>query len=1037
MTITMDPQAFYSALRGSLSPDANARMHGELELKRLEQLAGYAPLCLQVAVTEQDPALRMSAAVCFKNKVRQGWVKGVSENDKDVIKQQIVAALVQAPASIRSQLTLALHFMLNHDFPAKWPQYIEQVGQFVQQTADANAVHGGLLALQEVVLVFQWKSKKERTPLNHIVKTIFPYLLQIATSLLPHDNIEAAHMLKIIAKTYHASIHAQLSKAQMERESLSGWCSLFTQLIAKPLPAAVQAELDAEDDEEAKAQNPWWKAKKWAFHSLNHLNARYGNSKQDRFVDDKQYKAFSKMYMADFAPGILQAYLAFTEQMVATRCWVSPRIRYLLSRFFADSIGHKSSWALIKPFAQQLIEHLVHPILILSASDLEQWEDDPAEYSPASGANMLLISLATQRRKHTFEGIVQYIHQVMVAYTNAPSEQTALAKEGALHMLSQLAPHCLAENSPVVGQMESFLVSYVFPEFTSPIKFLRARALATVAAFAELQFANPANAIVCLQAAMQGLQDAELPIRVEAAVALRPMLEIQVALLDLQNTIEMDTITEVMESIVEEFATEVAPFAVDLAAQLGSTFIRIMTEAQEGLDSQYVPSMDDDDADASYFDVATEKTMAAMGVLKTMQTLVLSVQESDEIVLRLEEAMLPSLVYVLDHQIIDLYPDVFELVDACTFALKAVSPTMWALFDKLHAVCRTDAADYVCEMVPALDNYVSYGKDQFAVNRALQQAMVDMVDLCLTADELGEADRVCGCQLIESMLLHLRGGHIDHLVPHFLGRAMAYISANKFKTSHFRVSAIEVGVNALYYDPVLTLRVMEENGWTAPFFAAWMSVVPKMSRVHDKKLGIVALCSIMRVPLDKLPATVQQGLPQLMAAMISFLSTMDKAVENRESEERFFTGIDTGSADEGSTVEARELNDEDEEEVLDEGVAGADDGEWEDEDEGDELYDLARQAREAREGGFDDDDFEDDDDELIEEITLETPLDPIDPFIAFATVFTEIQQSNPAVYQHLTAGMAADHQNAVMLALQRASENQAKAAAAAAAAGSQ
>ncbi|KAI9216203.1 armadillo-type protein [Blastocladiella britannica] len=964
--------------------------------------------------------------------------------------------------------------MLNHDFPDKWPGFIEQVGQYVQQTSNHAAVYGGLLALEEVIGVFQWRPKSERRPLNYIVKNIFPYLLQIGTDLTAHDNVEAAQMLKVIAKTYHSSIASTASKAHQEPAALSGWLTLMLTVVTKTIPASAYGEHVA--DEEDMAAHPWWKAKKWAARAVTKWFTRYGNHKSETFVHGggsssrskasaKADRAFADHFMATYAPQITRTFLSITEQSIQTGAFVAPRVHFILAQFYANAVSHKDTWAILRPFAQQLVQHVVHPALCMTAADFELWEDEPVEFvnrkvdplddykSPASGASILLMSLATQRRKATFEGIVQFVHETMLAYNANPTEQTAVAKEGALHMLSHLAEHCLASDSPVRDQMEAFLVSFVFPDFASPLKYLRARAMSTVTAFSEIEWAQPEHAITAFQAALALLQDPELPIRIHAALALKPMMlndhvrhqmpphvpAIMKTLLELQNQIDMDTLASVMEEMVETFSSEVAPFAVELARHLCNTFVRIMNEAAESLNDQYNPNEDDDDQhDLDYFDSATDKTMAAMGVLKTLQTLVLSVQDSREIVLQLELEMLVPLEYVLAHQVIDLYADVFELVDTCTFALKAISPTMWGLFAKLHSVCNTDAADYISDMTSALDNYISYGKVEFASNPQLQQAIVDMIDVCLTSSDLGEADRVSGCTLIESMLLHLRGS-VDHLVPHFLARAFALLLSNQIKTTHFLVAATEVGINALYYDPVLTLRIMEEHQWTGPFFAAWMQAVPKMSRVHDKKLGIIALCSLFRVPAAQLPPVVQTGLPQLLVALSTYLSTLPKAFENRKEQEAFFEGEELTPEEAAAfNLNAREVDDnaaDDDEELVDgddaDAAEGADDG-WEDDDN--ELLTLAHEGRVA--GGDDDDDESsyDDDEELPEELYFESPLDDIDPYIAFASVFTEIQASNPALYHGLTAGASADAQKAIMEAMQKATENQAKAHAAAAAA---
>ncbi|KNE59737.1 hypothetical protein AMAG_05202 [Allomyces macrogynus ATCC 38327] len=1052
-----DIQVYHAALRGTLSPDQAVRMKSELDVKAVQKLPGFLPMALQVAVQEQDVAIRMASAITFKNFVRSHWAGSsvvVPDADRDQCKQMMVASIVAVPQNLRPQLCLALHFMLVHDFPEQWPNFIEQVGHFVQQTQNTSAVYGGLLALQEVIKAFAWKTGKDRNPLVKIVKTVFPYLLQIATDLVQHDSEEAASMLKVICKSYFGSMQSQLSKSHMDPNNLAGWCQLFVAVISKPIPDAVFGpHADASD----KAQHPWWKAKKWAFHVLNKYFTRYGNSKLETFSTDKKYKTFAPMFMAQYAPTILNTYLNITQQAIQHGTFVSPRVVYLMTSFYAAAIKHKDTWAILKTHVPMLIQHVVHPYLCISADDLALWTDDPVEYvhahkdpledfrSPTAGCQQLLLELAVGRRAATFDQIMAFIHQVVVAHAQQPTPQTANQKDGALHMLLMLADVALSPKSSVRNDMETFLVNYVFPEFASPAKYLRARALQTVAAFSELEYANSQHALRALEAALAAIQDTDLPLRIEAGLALKPMIAndvareamaphipaIMQALLDMQNQIDMDMLATVMEEMVEVFSEQVAPFAVQLAQQLAATFVRIMDDAQAGIDA-FEPTNDDD----FDFDAATDKTMAAMGVLKTMQTLVLSVDGSKDIMLQLETTIAPVLCYVLDHQIIDLYGDVFELIDSCTYSLKEVSPCMWSMFDKIYRVSKTDASDFVCEMVPCLDNYISYGTREFAANVQLQQAMVDLINICMTTADLGEADRVCGCQLMESMMLHLRG-HIDAYLPHFISLAVAQL-AQKIKTNHLRVSTLEVVINAIYYNPPLALHILEENHWTTAVFDQWARSVAAFSRVHDKKLCIAGICALLAVPHAQLPAVVQQGLPQIMAMAAAVFQSLPKALENRSEQERFFSGID-----EASDVDAFDVPDEI---VDDDGADGFEDIVDDDDDAGfvdeddEELMHLAAAARRANGGDASDaESDDDDDDEIPEEMYFDSPLDAFEPYGAFTATFQALEAQNPATYAGLTAGISAETHQVVVAVMQKAVEIQqqeaANAAAAAAAAG--
>lgn len=68
---------------------------------------------------------------------------------------------------------------------------------------------------------------------------------------------------------------------------------------------------------------------------------------------------------------------------------------------------------------------------------------------------------------------------------------------------------------------------------------------------------------------------------------------------------------------------------------------------------------------------------------------------------------------------------------------------------------------FFTEMLPSLDNFLSYGSDVIKSHVDYKQMMVDIYTTSITNDQLGENDRVNGSKLAESILLNLRGAVDD------------------------------------------------------------------------------------------------------------------------------------------------------------------------------------------------------------------------------------------------------------------------------------
>lgn len=185
-------------------------------------------------------------------------------------------------------------------------------------------------------------------------------------------------------------------------------------------------------------------------------------------------------------------------------------------------------------------------------------------------------------------------------------------------------------------------------------------------------------------------------------------------------------------------------------------------------------------------------------------------------------------------------------------------------------------------MLPALDNFVSYGAEVMIQNPSYVQILIGMVSHIFNDDKIGGMDRICGCKLAESVMLNLRG-HVNQYVPEFVKMAMTAICNNEPKVKSYRIHLMEMVINAVYYNPVLALRVLESNGWTNKFFSSWFSNIENFTRVHDKKLSIVAIISLLTLRAEDVPSSVQQGWPRLLQGIVRLFQTLPAALRSKSA----------------------------------------------------------------------------------------------------------------------------------------------------------
>lgn len=293
-------------------------------------------------------------------------------------------------------------------------------------------------------------------------------------------------------------------------------------------------------------------------------------------------------------------------------------------------------------------------------------------------------------------------------------------------------------------------------------------------------------------------------------------------------------------------------------------------------------------------------------------------------------------------------------------------------------------------MLPALDNYVAYGSDMLVQNPAYLGAVVGMVEDIFRDEQVGGVDRICGCKLAETLMLNLRG-QIDQYIPLFIELAMGVFDQGEARTKSYRIYLMEMIINAIYYNQILSLQVLEAKGWTNKFFSAWFSNIDNFRRVHDKKLSIVAISSLLTLKAADVPTSVQQGWPRLLQGVTRLFQTLPAALKSTFSIQILMSVIanhnpDREDATKESDFTVEDDGDEDdaendwdgEIEWTEEEVEEAVDGDVPDESA---AY-LEFLNQEAEKFGA----YTEDDEDLDEESLLETPLDKVEPYGMFKHV---------------------------------------------------
>lgn len=320
---------------------------------------------------------------------------------------------------------------------------------------------------------------------------------------------------------------------------------------------------------------------------------------------------------------------------------------------------HSYSWKLIKPHILAIVQDVIFPIMTYTDADQELWETDPFEYisvkfdvfedyaTPVPAAQSLFHSVA-KKRKGILPKTMQFIMHIITTPDVDPKQ-----KDGALHMVGTLAD-ILLKKKMYRDNMEMMMVTHIFPEVQSPHGHMRARACWVLHCFSETKFKNPQVLAEIMRLTTNALlNDKELPVKMEAALVVQMFLTSQehaaqhlepqikpiiMELLTIIRETENDDLTSVMQKLVCTFTEQIIPIAIEICQHLATTFSQILESDDSG-----------------------EKSLTAMCLLNTIETLLNVMEDYPQITTHLHPIVVRVIGHIFQHNIMGKFKGIISI----------------------------------------------------------------------------------------------------------------------------------------------------------------------------------------------------------------------------------------------------------------------------------------------------------------------------------------------------------------------------------------
>eukprot|EP00566_Odontella_aurita_P002311 CAMPEP_0113571984 /NCGR_PEP_ID=MMETSP0015_2-20120614/25852_1 /TAXON_ID=2838 /ORGANISM="Odontella" /LENGTH=1096 /DNA_ID=CAMNT_0000474985 /DNA_START=725 /DNA_END=4015 /DNA_ORIENTATION=+ /assembly_acc=CAM_ASM_000160 len=950
--------------------------------------------------------------------------------DKASIRTNIIEALLEEhEKSIRDLMAETVHSVAVHDFPDEWPDLLPKLlGQISRSDDPSQAlrVHNALLALRKICKRYEYKSREQRGPLNEIVVRSFPLLLPLAQRLSSADShsLEAALMLKQILKIFWSSTQFYLpggrtaedgsgaaSPALTDPQVLQPWFDVLTAVLAKPLPEADTGLEPRGQPTAAEERNawPWWKAKKWSVQIMSRLFSRYGIPS---YAED-ECKEFARHFSQHVAPQFLGP-VCETLNLRPSGQFCTDRVVHLCLTFVDLAVELAPTYKMLKPHMDFLLYKVCFPTVCLTPDDVELFECDPHEfvhrqnspladfYDPRMSAITLVTDLVKHRGKDVTQGLLGFLTEILHRYGTAGDNKNHVEKDGALLCLGSLSDLLLSKKK-YAKELEGMMVTSVYPDFNSPVGYLRCRACWMVQRFSAVPWSDDGtNLRTLIQLVLQRLSDPALPVQIEASKALRFLIEVEGAETTLlpvlphvlheyfriMTEIGNDEVVAALQVIIDRFGDHIEPHAVALVTQLATAFQNYCGAGEE-----------DDDA-----------ALAAAQCLECVATVLKGICERPELYKSMEPQLVPLCLQILgnDGEYIEYLEYALDILTFLTYFPEEISPRLWEAFPLIYVAFDQWAFDYLNLMVPPLENFIGKSPTQFLQGTATTPdgTSVSYIDLVFsmvakTVAEERSSEPECRKALSLYMsVLHNCRGLVDAYLPMMNDIALAKLGQQvNAEVPLTRIAVFQVIGSALYYNPQLELAELEKRGVTQQLFAQWMKDCEKMEKWLPRKITVLGLTSILLMPTSALPAAVSSSIPQLIASVVNMTEQMKEEAEK------------AGDDDDGDNA------------IDDEAEEGGD-GDDEDFEGFDENEDVTSEADEAymdalnklTGSGSDmarflvgedwDQDYDDDDEDYT------SPLDEVNQLVFLSDTLKGAFQREPEVYQQVQAAMAPDTVNA-------------------------
>ncbi|KAL6937504.1 hypothetical protein ACO0RG_004014 [Hanseniaspora osmophila] len=908
--LNLDSQVILERLQGTLQSDLAVIKQAEHDLYELQKQDGFCTELVGIVTNQELPApSRISGCIYLKNKVQRSWPEKISLAEQSFLKDTLVKLLVQECNNnhLRPHLVETLRSILLVD--QTWD--LTDTCQQLLKSNDPQYTYAGILISFQISFIRRWDVEESRKYFDNFIESIFPILETMADTLKSSQDYQSNELLYLILKIfkYGCFISACPAYFKKDPQAFDRLITLFLELCKKPLPNEVM-QLDPMD----RSLDKRCKVQKWAYGNLSKMLSKYTRTTSS--IDESMVN----YVVSNTVPRVLEQYFQIMEIWSSKQLWLSESSLYNLITFLQKICVNDRLWPYIQPHLGTILNHFIVPCISSNEDTVLLYQEDPEEYirkyfddnkedSDSASASSDFLYSVSHKRKEEIPTILKALRDIFASF-DINNKESCYKQEAGLRILSTVNTFL---TSGVQGSLTSEEFEGIYEHVLLPIlaldgqyPFLVARALHCLS-FTDYTFKNMDLLSKIFEQAYTKFisssveDDATLPLQIEGADALRSLILNNASihdhiasfvpgmvekLLKLSEAFEFEMLSQVIESLVENFSEQLKPFAAQLAENLANQYFTVGNTLVNGGDQG------NDDQE-----------LLAASLISTMTTMVMSMPKVDMI-----KQFKPVVEFVIGNTQIEIMQDAMELYDSLINSSNdlygALTEDIWNIYEAIVESFELYANDYFEQYETVFQSLCTYGFPKLPADKIQYvQNFVTIVDRKLDSCD-NDFDITVAMNVLTFYTLSLND---IVLLPKCLDLYITYSAMGEDSPLDIEEECIiKLLLASFVVQPQQTLQLLQDGNTALKLFQAMFSC--KFVSVFTLKLHILGTMNIFKL-LKTAPTVVQGLLSQLSNSFISSIETLPKAIRKKDKMLKGEDIIDGNGFEDGA-------NDEDDEDEF-------------------------------------------------------------------------------------------------------------------------